>query len=235
MLIRPAAPADLDALVELFHAARRRQAQLSPVLWRVAADDRARHRPFVSYLLSADTAVALVADAGGARGIDSALIAVRRPDGWLIDDFAGTNPAALADAGRALLLAATERIGPRMMAVAAARDGVKAALLEQEGFCVADRWWVAPASSGPPEPAAGRADLDLAVIAAPPVYDPGGPVAMLSGWDGSPPAARAARAQAHHMGAVLVIAPTPVAERARERALSEAGYEVASQWWARPA
>jgi hypothetical protein len=61
---------------------RRREplVQHAPVFWRSAPDAVSRHRAFLDQLLRDSGAMAYRTD-------DSVLVAARRADGWLVDDF----------------------------------------------------------------------------------------------------------------------------------------------------
>lgn len=126
-----------------------------------------------------------------------------------------------------------------MVVVVAQRDEPKRALLRSAGYTLAAAWWVrplapiaAPTDSSAPEAPEG---IEAVVAPAPPVYNPGGPVALALSL-GDAPAAQVARfdAWAAASGAALAVIPARVADVALVEALARAGYTVASEWYVRP-
>ena len=90
--------------------------------------------------------------------------------------------------------------------VVARRDEPKRQMLVELGLTTSARWWVkelAPSAEVQPLGAISVADNAGLLVTAPPVYDPGGPVCLLSGL--VPGTAQAAAEQAARAGAVLII------------------------------
>ncbi len=220
----------------------------SPVFWRPAPGARTHHLPFLQACLADGCHSAFVAEA--AEGVVGAAVANYRVGvppftrdleasgiaSWLVDDFYVASQDLWRTAGGALLdsvAAAARSSGQnRLIVVSAERDAPKNAMLRDRGFRQAAAWWVRPLELPTnPVPAEGE-PLPMLVGPAPPVYDPGGPVALA--LDTTPPFAmdRFER-QAAAAEAVLAVVPVRMADRTLAEGLAAAGYAVASVWWAR--
>ena len=161
-----------------------------------------------------------------------------REASWLVDDFYVAAPEWWRTAGGALLdsvaHAARSSRQNRLIVVSAERDDAKNAMLRDRGFRQAAQWWVRPlAPPQSPVPAEGER-LPMLVGPAPPVYDPGGPVAMALDTV-SPFAIDRFERQAFAAEAVLAIVPVRTADGTLAEVLAIAGYAVASVWYASPA
>jgi hypothetical protein len=231
VVIEPATPDDAPAAAALAALKRTEYERYSPVFWRVAADARERHEPFLRFCLeSGDFTSVAAREDGELAGIAIAHHRVGPPPlsteaAWLVDDFfvAGGR----WDEVGGPLLAALE---PQPLVVLSARrDEPKRAFLQARGYARAASWWVLPVepTHGAPEPWGFRAVTGPA----PPVYDPGGTTALALAVDASHVVAFTAWAAAQ--GAVLAIVPARAEERELEAALADAGYEPASDWLAR--
>jgi hypothetical protein len=226
--------ADFGWAAALMAERRARAERWSPVLWRPAVGATERHRQFLEAVAGTAGSVAL-------RSPGGFLVGSPQHGRCFVDDFAVTHDELWDSEGRALLLAAWERARtPEQTAVrvvTARRDLAKVGLLQDLGLRVVARWWVRaldPAGSASP---LGPVDLGGAsglLVAAPPVYDPGGPVCLL----GDPPAGAVVpllRAGAAH-GAVLVIVQRERPEgavadvAARDPELEQAGFSNASEF-----
>ena len=155
---------------------------------------------------------------------------------WLMDDFYVAAPDWWRTAGGALLdsvaHAARSNRQNRLIVVSAERDEAKNAMLRDRGFRQAAQWWVRPLD--PPQspvPAEGEL-LPMRVGPAPPVYDPGGPVALALDTDPAFAIDRFER-QAFAAKAVLAIVPVRTADGTLTDVLAAAGYAVASVWYVR--
>jgi hypothetical protein len=222
-LVREATLEDLAPVAEMLHTKRLEYEPYSPVFWRVATNDTATHRVFLEWMVASPDFVSLVtADLGGC------LFARQRPGDWLVDDFAVVDETRWSGAGSSLLAAAIERVGFPLTVVCGARDAAKRTMLRAAGFESVEEWWVGP-TVDQPEVAASSGSFE--VIDAPPVYDPGGPVAMVSGWDGASGTLRSLSSAAAGAGAVLLVVPVATAEVDRRDALAAAGLSVASEWY----
>jgi hypothetical protein len=249
ILIRPARPEDAEVAAAWAEAKRAEYARYSPVFWRPAADARARHQPFLSFCIEDAAYDAFAAEAGGAlvgvalanlRGAPAPFRTDPQPT-WFVDDFYVANAALWPTAGRALLTAVNEAAraakAERVVVVVAQRDEPKRALLRAAGYALEAAWWVHPlaptataSAATPPAPEG----IEAVVAPAPPVYDPGGSVALALAL-GDDPAAQVARfgAWATACGAVLAVVPARTADAALGEALASGGYAIASQWYTR--
>lgn len=97
-----------------------------------------------------------------------------------------------------------------MRVVTAARDVPKVAMLVEAGMSVSERWWVKALDTDPPggayEGTISGDGFSGILSAAPPVYDPGGPVVLVTAFSDAE-ALAAAEEEAVHAGAVLAILP----------------------------
>jgi len=212
-------------------ARRSRYAAYSPVFWRPAAGARELHVAFLAAMVAADGVDAF-------RTENGLVIAQRRGNECFVDDFAVAGDERWPVEGRDLLLAAWGRQsagGATTARVVTARlDEPKVALLLDVGLVVGEEWWVKPLTP----PTAGdtshlpieRPGLTAVKTAAPPVYDPGGPVMLVREVAG-PDQLPALEATALEHGAVLAIVPAGPGDRALTAALAAAAYEVASQFY----
>jgi hypothetical protein len=235
--IRVAITADVPSIAKILAAKRAEYERYSPVFWRRADDARAAHEPFLRFLVEQDGPVVLVADSedhagGGDAGVEGVVTGLARAEDWVVDDFAVRDPGHWDDLG-ARLLAAVRRAIPDqpVTVVCGARDVPKRTMLRSVGGRLVERWWVRPLAAvdaGPdgvdPRGATG------AIVPAPPVYDPGGPVCSVADWDGTAAALASVEAWARRRGAVLAVVPLP-ADDARETVLRDAGYDDPSEWY----
>jgi hypothetical protein len=214
-------------MVELFHGQRLRYEAFSPVFWRVAADDRNRHRPFVELLVQSPEVVTLVAGGGAAIALD------RGRAGWLVDDFAVAEDDAWPTTGAALLDAVRRRVAGSLTVVCAWRHEAKRAVLRAAGLTPYEAWWVRVPTDpgdgdGKPLPVSGTvADL----VPAPPVYDPGGPALVVRELPATGAAVAAVLGRAAAEGAAVVVVPVAAGDRDRIDLLRVAGFTVASDWF----
>ena len=247
VVIRRARPEDVEVADAWVEVKRAEYARYSPVFWRPAADARAKHQPFLSFCIEDTGFEALTAEAGGAvvgvalanrRGAPAPFRADPQPT-WFVDDFYVADAALWPTVGRALLAAVGEAAraaaAERVVVVVAQRDEPKRALLRTAGYALEAAWWVQPltptataSAATPPAPEG----IEAVVAPAPPVYDPGGPVALALTL-GESSAAQIARfgAWAARCGAVLAVVPARTADAALGEALASGGYAVASEWY----
>ncbi|HVX45905.1 MAG TPA: hypothetical protein VHC49_18590 [Mycobacteriales bacterium] len=220
---------DAGWAAEVMHARRRVYATYSPVFWRPAADPVPGHAAFLARQIAGDDVVALRTDHGFVVG-------QIRGSGGGIDDFAVTDPELWATHGRSLLDAALaqmhERGAAEVQVVTAQQDIPKSVMLTDAGLTLVNQWWVKPLAPGADSVEPGRRDgagFSGILGAAPPVYDPGGPVFLVQRLEGSVPV-EAVEAAAAEWGAVLAVIPAaPDGDRPEQ--LSAAGFAVASDWY----
>jgi hypothetical protein len=219
---------DLDAMVDVFHRQRLRYEAFSPVFWRVAADDRARHRPFVELLVRSPDVVTLVADGGAAIAVD------RGAAGWLVDDFAVPADDDWPTTGAALLDAVRRRVTGALTVVCAGRHEAKRAVLRAAGLIPCEAWWVREAADARAGGAGVGPPVDGAVadlVPAPPVYDPGGPALLVRALPVTDGAVAAVLGRAAAQGAAVVVVPVAAGDEERADLLAGAGFAVASVWY----
>lgn len=213
--VRRATQGDLDAIVVLTAASRRRLAGWAPRWWRPSAAADELHRLWLTHLVgSPDAVVRVVTDGGHVVGCAAS---VRQARQWFVDDVAVVDDDRWADAGADLLEAVAER--PALTGVPtlhlARRATSLACHLHHESSV-----WVRPTIArvapvlrpldvatplppapphtfgGPLDPAvegalafsdgAGGLLVGSPPTAAPPVYDPGGPVCVVDRVVGDP-------------------------------------------------
>src|SRR5262245_51454130 len=149
--VRPAAPADVAAMVALSAAKRAAYARVVPRFWDPARDADERQRAWFRSLLSRDDALALVAPAGPALdgfviGVVHAAPPVYDPGGPVVtvDDFCVRDPAVWPTVGAALLDALRARARAKgavlEVVVCGAHDAAKRALVESPGSIPASTW-----------------------------------------------------------------------------------------------
>jgi hypothetical protein len=224
MTVRDATGTDVDSMADLFDRKRLEQEAFSPVFWRVAANARNAHRAFIELLVQSPDVLTLVSAEGGA------LIALDRGDkGWLIDDFAVPTPELWPTTGVELLRVALDRIGRPVTVVVAHRDDAKRAALRQAGLQLDEEWWVRPADA--PVGDTAHQGHTAALIAAPPVYDPGGPVLMTESVAPDIQAVDGLLAHGAREGAAIVVVPVSATDEIRRGLLADRGFAIASEWY----
>lgn len=207
--VRVATADDLDAVVELTAAGRRRLAEWSPRWWRPAPNADEVHRRWLHHLIGAGEPVVRVATAGDE--VVACAVSMPQPQQWAVDDVSVRSVDDWADAGVELLLAVTER--PALLC-APTSDLARRAACEAAELSHVSSYWIGatrPVEPGPAlEPVDERARLpappphtfagavdpaahgalvigggtgDALVgspsLPAPPVYDPGGTVCVV--------------------------------------------------------
>jgi hypothetical protein len=244
MVIDAARASDAAQAAQLAAAKREEYEQYSPVFWRVAEGALAIHEPFLAHCIEDTAAFASFACREGEnlRGIAIAARKVFPPPfrsdpepSWLVDDFFVSSGGLWPTVGAALVsaveVAATEGGADRVIVLAARRDEPKRDMLEAVGYERGASWWVrvlAPRLGDKPE----LRKTEAVTGPAPPVYDPGGTTALA--LRASDPAEIPAFTRwGAASGAVLAIVPARASEPELEHALSEAGYEPASDWFVR--
>lgn len=227
---------DCSWVADLMDERRQHQAPFSPRFWNPAPQAAETHLAFLMWLVMQDDTLALRTDEGF-------IIGTVQGDRVMVDDFAVTADERWATHGRALLSVLADQSTratsiDHVRVVSARRDEAKRSMLAAAGLQPASRWWVAELdgageSQGAPERGQHRiAGHDVSVIDAPPVYDPGGPVAIVD-----EPAADAIVDLAEggrRLGASLLIVVTN-GEGAEpwegDAALAAAGLHNPSEFW----
>ncbi|HET9110360.1 MAG TPA: hypothetical protein VFN78_06015 [Ktedonobacterales bacterium] len=251
VVVRAAREDDADITACLAATKRAEYEVYSPVFWRRAADDRGRHLPFLRSCLRDPMYLSFTAESGGEplgiilgkRGAAPPPFQRDPEPTCFVDDFFVARPSLWASVGGALLAEVAEAAhaqgAARVIVVTAQRDIPKRTFLLDEGYSLAAAWWVHPIAQGSaaisiPAGAEEGEGIEAVVASPPPVYDPGGPVALALSL-GDTPAAQVARfghwVVASH--AALAIVPVRVADLALAEELAAHGYEIASEWFVR--
>ena len=174
--MRPLTLDDLDWVLELTRRRRESLAAYAPLFWRPALDATERHREFLANL---------VADQGsfGLRTEHGYVLVLDRGDHRLVDDMVISPDERWADDGVALLGAVLTAPG-RVRFVAPVAEPARTAAARSLGLGLAETWWHRDLPD--PTPASGAAagldvpGADGRLVPAPPVYDPGGPVLLVT-------------------------------------------------------
>jgi hypothetical protein len=225
---------------------RRRQvyAGYSPVFWCPRPGVTGLHARFLGRQIGASGYLALRTDHGF-------LIGQRRGQEGFVDDFAVDETATWDGDGAALLRIAWHRWEPdgleAVRVVTACADQDKCAMLATLSLELAEQWWVRELSPAEHEPLGRPADQPIPtgpvtgtgfsglLGPAPPVYDPGGPVLLLSDLAADADLSDIER-EAAAMGAVLLIVPAAPASARAAAIARRPCWTVASDWYlGRPA
>src|SRR4051794_24567788 len=105
LLVRDAAPADLDAVVALTQQRRAQLAAWEEHYWRPAADADVLHRLWLEHLIRSDAPARLVVAGGEPVAF---AVAVDQGGQWFVDDLA-VAPGRWPDAGALLLSSIPEQ------------------------------------------------------------------------------------------------------------------------------
>jgi hypothetical protein len=207
-MVRKATPDDLEAIVALTTASRRRLAGFSSVWWRPAVGADEHHPLWLGHLIQSDGPVVRVATDSDGTVVGCAF-SMPQAGLWFVDDVAVMDDDRWGDAGLELLESIAER--PALTCVPTAHLARRATSLAA-GLHHVSSYWIRGTTSGGsrplpplphdatiPAPAAHTfggpfdpwADGALAFgdedgvlvgtrsVHAPPVYDPGGTVAVV--------------------------------------------------------
>jgi hypothetical protein len=222
-------PEDLDWAVQVFRQRREALVGFAPVFWRAAPNASARHRAFLERLLSE----------GGGKGFrtdSSILIAAPEGEGWLVDDAHVQGPVWARGDGRCLWNALDGEVhGARVRFVCPTYEQDRAEFARTVGLALADSWWLreSPSASG------GEAGVRVALaggqavtVAAPPVYDPLGPVLFLPGPSDARVALPAAVVAAGRLGCPAIVVNQVAGDDALAQELSTAGFRRHCDYYA---
>jgi hypothetical protein len=244
LVIDNACRADAAQAARLAAVKREEYERYSPVFWRVAENALAIHEPFLASCIEDTATFASFAhrDDEELRGI---AIAARKafpppfrddPEPtWLVDDLFVASNKLWPTVGIPLLRAVEEaaRTGGahRVIVLCARRDEPKRNMILAAGYERAASWWVRAVEPRPGDKPELRS-TEAVTGPAPPVYDPGGTTALALRVD-DPAEIPTFTRWTSAAGAVLGIVPARASEPQLERALVEAEYEPASDWFAR--
>ena len=200
---------DLDWVLAITRARREALAPVAPRFWRASADAAAIHRAYLESLI-ADAAVV------GLRTDDGYLIAQQQGALWVVDDMVVTPEAAWPTEGVSLLRAAQHRRGRLRFVVPAVEDSRLAAAREV-GLQPVEAWWhrdlppasiVSVATDDDGDRPVRAGDAEGRLMTAPPIYDPGGPVLLVT-HVGSPDGLALIEREAAGRGARVAVGDRP--------------------------
>ena len=171
--------ADLPWVVEVTRQRRESLVPQAPRFWHPAEDATERHREFLA---------SLIEDAGvlSVRTEHGYLIAVDRGPVWLVDDAVVTSDGDWAVEGVRLLQHAREHCGPLRVVVPVA-ETARLSAVSAVGLAPVEHWWHRDLDPAPRSPDGTDHGTSITVggtqgrlVPAPPVYDPGGPILLVT-------------------------------------------------------
>jgi hypothetical protein len=204
--------------------------EFSPVFWKPRRGVVDVHARFLGEQLSRPDVVALRTEGGF-------IVAEQHGPEGLVDDFAVATEDSWTNDGAELLCAAWQHFVGRgvtsMRVVSAQADLAKVAMLVSCRLRLVEQWWVRPCRAAAPSAVSlgpvERSGFTGVLTAAPPVYDPGGPVLFIKGADPDTTVTEFEDEAAKLGAAVVVVSAEPDAHREPE--LRSHGFTVASQWY----
>lgn len=224
--VRSLETGDLDWVLALTRARRESLAPVAPRFWRPSADATAIHGAYLKSLITD-------ADVVGLRTDDGYLIVQRQGPLWVVDDMVVSPDAAWPTDGVSLLRAAQDRCG-RLRFVVPVVEGPRLAAAKEVGLGPVESWWhrdLPPAShvraAGNADPAVRVKDAECRLMTAPPIYDPGGPVLLVT-HVGSPDGLALIETAAARRGAHVAVVTLRPDDGSRTRLLTSAGYRLTS-------
>jgi len=235
---RPLTADDLDWVLDLIEPRRRQLAEHAPHFWNPAPRARELHGRFLADQLTNPELVTLRTDHGF-------VFAGPRGDGFVIDDFLVDSDDRWPTDGATLV---HDAVGNRSVRIVCpVHELGRYRLAKTLGLTVAESWWthdldpVAGAASGA-GPAAGTGGGQISggeitvdgttgrLLAAPPVYAPGGPVLILS-TVASTESLAAAERQAQAAGSTVAVVAQRADDLARRQLLTSAGYRRTTDYY----
>ena len=231
--VRALDPTDLDWVVEITRARREALTPHAPRFWRPAVDATERHRDFLAHLIEDP-------DSLGVRTDHGYLLAVDRGDHLLVDDFVVAPDEHWPTEGIALLQHARRRRPGRLRVVVPAVEQARLEAVQAVGLTRVETWWhrdldgadPAPSGEGPDDEAAA-VEVDGArgvLTPPPPVYDPGGPVLLVTDLESIDALARIEEVAAARGARVSVVSTARSADRDVATLLQCAGYVVTTHF-----
>jgi hypothetical protein len=218
MAVRPLVADDLDWVVDLATRRGEQRQPFAPRLWRRARDARRVHARYLGSLIADPAVPAMRTDHTFAFGMP-------RPGLVLVDDAAADRADQWATEGAALVRRLVG--GSRVRFVCPVPEPERAALAVQLGLSCAETWWHRDLTERPVDL---RTDESLQVrgaqgrlIAAPPVYAPGGPVLLVTQFHDRRALSEIEREAASRGATVSVVTQAPE-DSVREELLLTAGY-----------
>ena len=224
-MTRPLTAADLDWVLGLIEPRRQQLAEHAPHFWNPAPNARDLHSRFLGDQLANPDLVTLRTDHGF-------VFAGHRGDGFVIDDFLVDADDRWPTDGAALVIDAVG--GRSVRIVCPVHELGRYRLAKDLGLTVAESWWthdldpVAGVQAGD-----GQISVDGTsgrLLPAPPVYDPGGPVLILSAV-ASLESLEAAERRAAAAGSTVAVVPQRADDLSRAQLLTSAGYRRTTDYY----
>lgn len=224
--VRALEPTDLDWVVEITRARREALAPHAPRFWNPAADATERHRTYLQHLIEQP-------DTSGVRTENGYLLALDRGDHVVVDDFVVTHEEHWPTEGLALLKHARQRPG-RLRVVVPVAEAARLEAAQAVGLAPVETWWhrdLEDASVTPGE----HPDIEVEgargrLVPAPPIYDPGGPVLLVTELESTDALARIEEVAASRGARVAVVTTARSADRDDAFLLQCAGYVVTTHF-----
>ncbi|MDO9495936.1 MAG: hypothetical protein Q7J48_09555 [Nocardioides sp.] len=228
--VRPLTGDDLDWVVDLTRERRARLVPLAPRFWRPAADAAARHRAFLAHLVADPGAVTIRTEHGY-------LVGVERAGRLVVDDMVVDPPEHWATEGVRMVEHARGSGPLRFVVPASERERMDVAL--GLGLEPAEVWWHRDLEPGTglnvvvEDPAVSVAGAAGQLVPAPPVYDPGGPVLLVTSVESADALTRIQQSAARRGATVAVVAQdlADPGDAATAALLTEAGFTVTTYFF----
>ncbi len=214
--------ADLDWVTGLAAARRARLAPFAPRFWNPSRGARAAHERFLGGLIDSPNVMSVRTEHGF-------LFGQPRQGQVVVDDMTMEDDACWPDEGVALLRYAN-RHSAALRFVCPVPERARADAARSLGLTVTESWWhrdLAVPVTGPPVTGLGE---DCRLVPAPPVYDPGGPVLLVTRVPDAASLAGAEQAAAARGATVSVVSQDP-ADHDLAHVLIAAGYRRTTDYY----
>ena len=231
--VRALDPTDLGWVVEITRTRREALTPHAPRFWRPSVDATERHRDYLGHLIEDPDVV-------GVRTEHGYLLATNLGDHVLVDDFVVTPDEHWPAEGVALLEHVRGESG-RLRVVVPAVERARLEAVQAVGLSPVETWWHRDLDGADPWPSDADSDDDAAADVevdgargrlrpAPPVYDPGGPVLLVTELESIDALARIEEAAAARGARVAVVTTLRSADRDVATLLQCAGYVVTTHF-----
>ena len=231
-LVRAMTADDLPWVVEVTRQRRESLVPHAPRFWRPAANATERHREFLASLVQ-DSGVLSV------RTQNGYLIAINRGPVWLVDDAVVTDHGDWGTEGVQLLRHAREHGGP-LRVVVPVFETSRLAAARSVGLAPVEHWWHRDLEPVHLDLDGADSESDIAVdgaegrlVPAPPVYDPGGQVLLVTDVVDRSSLRRIESAAAKRGACVSVVTQRPE-DSDLEALLDGAGYSLTTAFCESP-
>lgn len=226
--VRPLTQDDLEWAVELTRSRRERLAEHAPRFWRAAPDATDRHRAFLAHLIDDPATVSVRTEHGYLLAMD--------PGAYrLVDDMALDADEHWAIDGLALLRA----VPAPLRLVVPAPEGARLDAALDLGLEPAEIWWHRDLEPGTgldvvlEDPRVEVEGAEGHLVPAPPVYDPGGSVLLVTSVDSEPALRRVEQSAARRGAKVSVVTQQP-SDLSLSSLLNAAGYSLTTFFFVTP-